>query len=76
VKGKKMAMKKLRPAKVVKMAKGGTTNTDMKSMGRNLARAKNQSSPMSKTKMKFASGGVMRGAGAAIKGTKISSKMG
>ena len=71
-----MAMKKLRPAKVIKMAKGGVTNADMGKMGRGLAKAKNQSSPTSKTKMKFASGGVMRGAGAATKGTKISSKMG
>lgn len=71
-----MAMKKLRSAKIVKMAKGGATNKDMGSMGRNMARAKTQESPMSKTKMKFASGGVMRGGGAAVKGLKISSKMG
>ena len=71
-----MAMKKQKTAKIVKMAKGGATNKDMGTMGRNLARAKTQESPMSKTKMKFASGGVMRGAGAATKGTKISSKMG
>ena len=71
-----MAMKKINPTKIVKMAKGGVTNKDMGTMGRGLAKAKNQSSPMSKTKSKFASGGVMRGAGAATKGTKISSKMG
>lgn len=71
-----MAMKKINPTKMVKMAKGGATNADMKSVGRNMARAKTQESPMSKTKMKFASGGKMRGGGAATKGLKISSKMG
>ena len=71
-----MAMKKINPTKIVKMAKGGATNKDMGTMGRNLARAKTQASPMSKAPAKFAKGGVMRGAGAATKGLKISSKMG
>lgn len=48
-----------------KMSKGGATNANMKSMGRNLARAAAQTG-----------GGKMRGAGAATKGTKISAKMG
>jgi hypothetical protein len=58
-------MKKQKTAKIVKMSKGGATNKDMGSMGRNLARAAAQTS-----------GGKMRGAGAATKGTKISAKMG
>ena len=58
-----------------KSAKGGATNSNMKAMGRNLARAASQKSSAS-AKGKFASGGVIRGGGAATKGLKISSKMG
>ncbi len=50
-------------AKSKKMSKGGVTGAAMKAVGRNMARAENQS-------------GTMRGAGAATKGKKISSKMG
>lgn len=60
-----MAMKKMKTAKIVKMSKGGAANADMKTMGRNLARAKAQETS-----------GKMRGGGAATKGLKISSKMG
>lgn len=60
-----MAMKKQKTAKIVKMSKGGATNANMKSMGRNLARAAAQEGSAK-----------VRGGGAATKGLKISSKMG
>lgn len=48
-----------------KMAKGGVTGVAMKAVGRNMARAENQSK-----------GTKVRGTGIAVKGTGASAKMG
>lgn len=55
-----------------KFAKGGVTNAQRKSVGRNLAKRDNQRSGQGKPTMKFAGGGMItiRGTGAATKGLK------